>query len=40
VQRRSLELFISKVMPHFRGRTSPQRASGVTACDKAHTEQG
>src|SRR5262245_55491081 len=33
VQRRSLELFITKVMPHFRGRSSPQCACGDRVCD-------
>jgi hypothetical protein len=40
VQRRSLELFITKVMPHFRGAGSPPRATGVAACGATHTEQG
>jgi flavin-dependent trigonelline monooxygenase, oxygenase component len=38
VQRRSLELFITKVMPHFRGRRSPQRECGPLACDAASPE--
>jgi hypothetical protein len=33
VQRRSLELFITKVMPHFGGRTSPSHGLGGLACD-------
>jgi flavin-dependent trigonelline monooxygenase, oxygenase component len=39
VQRRSLELFITKVMPHFLGPTSPQRACSVGGLEAASGER-